>query len=203
MALPNRIWSTIQDAATLWECNVADIAGWADAGYFGIFTGIAPILSGEEIVAGKVTLAPMELLPMFRRCGTGPSEGLVRRVQPYGSEKWLMITEPADGVIVAMVDILIPQKEMRHFEEVYDVFNRVVKVAKYEDDGDYDWTSMGVEITRRIYEDGLPASQGEWIRELQDWFAAGSETGAFPDESSIRRRLTPILKVLKFKNPRR
>ena len=62
---------------------------------------------------------------------------------------------------------------------------------------------MSVEITRRVFEEGLPTSQAEWIRELQDWFAAQSETGEFPDERSIRRRLTPILKAVKFKNPKR
>jgi hypothetical protein len=49
----------------------------------------------------------------------------------------------------------------------------------------------------------LPASQNEWIRELQDWFAARSEGGAFPDERSIRRRIKPILDALKFKKPKR
>ena len=80
---------------------------------------------------------------------------------------------------------------------------RVAEGAGLGDDGDYDWPGMSVEITRRVFEEGLPKSQAEWIRELQDWFAAQSETGEFPDERSIRRRLTPILKAVKFKNPKR
>jgi hypothetical protein len=31
----------------------------------------------------------MELLPLFRRCGTGPTEGTMRRIQPIGRQDWL------------------------------------------------------------------------------------------------------------------
>jgi hypothetical protein len=58
---------------------------------------------------------------------------------------------------------------------------------------------MRIEITRRVYEQGLPDSQAAWIRELQDWFSDRSVDGSFPDERSIRRRLRPVLVALKFK----
>jgi hypothetical protein len=74
MALPKRVWFTLHEVAARWGCNIADIAGWADAGHFCIITGVTPIRSGAEIVAGKVALAPMDILPLFRRCGTGPGE---------------------------------------------------------------------------------------------------------------------------------
>ena len=62
---------------------------------------------------------------------------------------------------------------------------------------------MHVEITRRVFEEGLPVSQAEWIRELQDWFSNNSRDGTFPDERSIRRYLKPVLDALKFKRPKR
>jgi hypothetical protein len=203
MALPKRVWFTLHEVAARWGCNIADIAGWADAGHFCIITGVTPIRSGAEIVAGKVALAPMDILPLFRRCGTGPSEGRIRRVQLYGREEWLIITEPEGGIMVAIVDMMISTGEVQRFEDAYNVFDRGSDGAGLSEEGDYDWAAMNIEITRRVFEEGLPASQNEMIRELQDWFAARSEDGTFPDERSIRRRLKPILDALRFKRPKR
>lgn len=203
MALPKRVWFTLHEVAARWGCNIADIAGWSDEGRFCILTGVTPIRCGEEIVAGKVALAPMDLLPLFRRCGTGPSEGLIRRVQPFGRDDWLIITEPIGGIMVAIVDMLISAGDVQRFEDTHDIFERTPKSAGLSEEGDYDWAEMNIEITRRVFEEGLPASQNEMIRELQDWFAARSDDGRFPDESSIRRRLKPILDALKFKRPKR
>ncbi|WBU59621.1 hypothetical protein [Paracoccus albus] len=49
----------------------------------------------------------------------------------------------------------------------------------------------------RLHEDGLPATQGEWVAEVQDWFAKTSPGREIPDESTIRRRLTPIWRALR------
>ena len=100
MALPPRVFFTLHEASARWGCSIADIAGWADAGRFRILTGIAVVRCGEQIIAGKVVLSPMELLPLFRRHGNGPSEGVMRRIQPYGHPDWLLITEPAGGIPV-------------------------------------------------------------------------------------------------------
>ena len=203
MVLPQRVWFTVHETAARWGCNIADIAGWADAGHFDIITGIAPVLCGDEIVAGKVALPPMDLLPLFRRCGTGPNKGMIRRIQPVGREDWLIISEPADGLQVTIADMLIARQDVLRFEEANDLFGHGAEGAGPGGDGDYDWTAMHIEITRRVFEEGLPRSQSEWLRELQDWFAARSQTGAFPDESSIRRRLKPVLDVLNFQHPKR
>ena len=74
MALPPRVFFTLQEVTARWGCNIADVAGWADAGRFRIITGIAVVRCGDEIVAGKVMLSPMELMPLFRRCGELPPE---------------------------------------------------------------------------------------------------------------------------------
>ncbi|SNT18149.1 hypothetical protein [Antarctobacter heliothermus] len=203
MALPPRVFFTLQEIADRWGCPVSDMAGWAAMGTLKIVTGIPPIECGELRVAGLVQIQPTDVLPMFRRCGTGPHEAHLKRVRQLDREDWLYITAPEEGVLVSFSDLLILGQEVQRFEVVHNIFGRVAESAGLGDDGDYDWTGMNVEITRRVFEEGLPKSQGEWIRELQDWFAARSETGEFPDERSIRRRLTPILKALKFKNPPR
>lgn len=203
MRLPQRVFYPVHETAARWGCTVSDLAGWATMGTLRIVTGIPPIECGEHRVAGLVQIAPTDVLPMFRRCGTGPHEAHLRRVRPLETEDWLDITAPAEGVLVSIGDIMILGQELQRFEVANNLFGRVAEGAGLGDDGDYDWSGMSVEITRRVFEEGLPKSQADWIRELQDWFAAQSDMGEFPDERSIRRRLTPILKALKFKNPKR
>ena len=82
MGLPPRVYFTVHEVTARWGCNIADVAGWADAGRFRILTGIPAVRCGDDVVAGKVVLSPMELLPLFRRCGTGPTEGVMRRMTP-------------------------------------------------------------------------------------------------------------------------
>jgi hypothetical protein len=168
-----------------------------------IVTGIPPVHCGEQRVAGLVNIAPTDILPMFRRCGTGPQEAHLLRIQPVEAEGWLYITSPGDGVLVSIGDMMILGHDVHKFEVTNDLFGRVADGAGLGGGGDYDWAGMNVEITRRVFEEGLPKSQGEWIRELQDWFSTQSEDGSFPDEKSIRLRLAPILRALKFKHPKR
>lgn len=106
MALPPRVFFTLHEVTARWGCNIADVAGWADAGRFRILTGIPAVRCGGEVVAGKVVLSSMELLPLFRRCGTGPTEGVMRRIQPLDRQDWLLITDPAAGLPVTISDML-------------------------------------------------------------------------------------------------
>lgn len=203
MGLPQRVFYPVHETASRWGCSVSDIAGWAAMGKLRIVTGIPPVECGEWRAGGLVQVEPMDILPMFRPCGTGPREVRLHRVRPIESDEWLYITAPADGVRVSIGEVMIFADEVRKFEDLHDLFGRIAGGAGLGDKGDYDWEAMNAEITRRVFEEGLPESQGAWIRELQDWFAAKSETGDFPDEKSIRLRLAPILRALKFRHPKR
>ncbi|MFU8776037.1 MAG: hypothetical protein ACNA7M_00010 [Roseovarius sp.] len=203
MGLPQRVFYNIHEAAARWGCTVSDIAGWAGTETLKIVTGIQPIECGETRAGGLVQIQPMDILPLFRRCGTGPQSAIVRRIKQLEDTEWLYITTPADGVEVSIGDVMILGEDVQLFEEAHNLFGRIAEGAGLSDEGDYDWSAMNIEITRRVFEDGLPASQSEWIRELQDWFAAQSDDGAFPDERSIRRRVKPILDKLNFKRPKR
>lgn len=194
MALPPRVYFTLHEASARWGCSIADIAGWADEGRFRILTGIAAIRCGDEIVGGKVVLSPMELLPLFRRCGTGPSEGIMRRIQPLNRQDWLLITDPVGGIMVAVADMLILAGEVHAFEEENDMVRRVASGPGVT--SPYDWEGMNVALIQRIHNQGLPATQGELVAEMQDWFADRSDGKKMPDSRSIRRRITPIWKGL-------
>jgi len=195
MALPPRVFFTLHEASARWGCNIADIAGWADAGRLRILTGIPAVRCGEEIIAGKVVLSPMELLPLFRRCGTGPSEGVMRRIQPLDQQDWLLVTDPPGGIPVAVADMLILAEEVHSFEEENDMVRRVA--AGRGASTSYDWEGMTVALMLRIHDHGLPPTQAELIAEMQDWFADQTDGKKMPDSRSIRRRITPIWKALR------
>ena len=57
----------------------------------------------------------------------------------------------------------------------------------------YDWEKMAYGLIARATRDGAPASQSELVRWALDWFA---EQGDVPDESTARRRLTPLWREL-------
>lgn len=195
MALPPRVYFTLHEVTARWGCNIADVAGWADAGRFRILTGIAAVHCGDEIIAGKVVLSPMELLPLFRRCGTGPTEGIMRRIQPADRSDWLLITDPAGGIPVTVADMLILADEVHAFEEENDMVRRVSTGPGASTP--YDWEGMNVALIQRIHEQGLPATQSELIAEMQDWFADQSDGARIPDSRTIRRRITPVWKALR------
>jgi hypothetical protein len=203
MGLPQRVFYTVHEAAARWGCTISDIAGWSGTGSLRVVTGVPSVECGEKSASGLVQIQPTDILPIFRRCGTGPQAAPVRRIRPLEEEEWLHISTPEEGVMVSIGDVMILGNDVQRFEDTHNLFDRISDGAGLGEDGDYDWAGMHVEITRRVFEEGLPVSQAEWIRELQDWFSNNSRDGTFPDESSIRRRLKPVLDALKFRRPKR
>lgn len=194
MSLPPRVYFTLHEASARWGCNIADIAGWADAGKFRILTGISAIRCGEEIVGGKVVLSPMELLPLFRRCGTGPTEGIMRRIQMLNRPEWMFITDPVGGIVVAVADMMIRAEEVHAFEDQNEMGRRVAAGPGVSTS--YDWDGMNIALIVRIFDHGLPDTQADLVAEMQEWFADRSDGKKMPDSRSIRRRITPIWRAL-------
>lgn len=195
MALPPRVFFTLQEVTARWGCNIADVAGWAAAGKFHIMTGIGLVRCGDEIVAGRVVLSPMDLMPLFRRCGTGPTEGVVRRIMTKEKGPWQIITDPPSGVTVTVADMMITAVEVHEFEEENDMVRRVP--AGPGATTPYDWEGMNTALILRIHDHGLPATQAELVAEMQEWFADRSDGKKMPDSRSIRRRITPIWRALR------
>lgn len=194
MALPPRVYFTLHEAAARWDCTLADIAGWASVEKFDIVTAIAPVMSGMQIVAGYVAVPVTDILQMFRRCGTGPTRSHLRRVRPKSQGEWIMIDDPA-GIEVTLADLLIMAEDARRFETDCDLLRR--PASHIGSSARYDWDGMYIALMVRIHDQGLPATQAEWLGEVQEWFVATSESGEVPDERTIRRRLTPIWKALR------
>ena len=195
MALPPRAFFTLHETASRWGCTIADIAGWAAEGKFDIVTGIPLAVCDDEKVSGKVTLSPMDMLPLFRRSGTGPTAIKLLRMKPEPGRDWAYVTEPADGVEVSIADLLISGQDVLRFEDDYDLLRRIGGGTGAL--SPYDWEGMYVTMIKRIHEQGLPATQAELIGELQEWFADVAENDEVPEESTIRRRLRPFWRALR------
>ena len=197
MALPPRVFFTLYETSVRWDCSIADIAGWADVGKLKIKTGIGLVRCGDVSVAGRVTLSPMDLLPLFRRSGTGPSEGMMRRIMPPDSTEWLIITEPVGGIAVAVADMLILAEDVFAFEDDHDMVRKPSSGSGGNGGGAlYDWDGMNLALIVRIHNNGLPLTQADLIAEMQHWFADQSNGTKMPDSRSIRRRITPIWNAL-------
>lgn len=194
MKLPKREFHTVHEVASRWGYTIADVAGWSAAGHFDILTGIPPAMCGGKTVAGEVIIAAFDILPMFRCSGTGPQTACVRRVRIKGQTDWMLITDPAGGVEVSIADLLISGQQVYRFEDKNQMFHRVS--GSTGSVSPYDWEGMLQALVLRIYERGLPASQGELVAEMQEWFVEHSDGNDVPDERSIRRRITPIWRAL-------
>lgn len=193
MALPSRTFYSIHEAAARWGCTLADIAGWAEAGHFDLITGISYAETGEETIAGKIAIHAMDVLPIFRRTGTGPMRFRANRIKPLenGPSDWKFITAPEGGIEVDLDDIMISSSDLTQFEIDCGIMRRAG-----QGQSKYDWDGMYVAACRRLFIEGLPASQTEFIREMEAWFFRTSKDGDAPDESSIRRKITPIWREL-------
>ena len=194
MKLPKREFYTVHEVATRWGYTIADVAGWSAAGHFDILTGIPPAMCGEKVVAGEVIISAFDILPMFRRCGTGPQTAWLRRVRTKSETEWQLLTEPAAGVEVSVADLLITGQQVHRFEEKNELFRRMS--GSTGSVSPYDWEGMLQALALRLHEQGLPASQGELVGEMQEWFVENSDGNDVPDERSIRRRITPIWRAL-------
>jgi hypothetical protein len=195
MTLPTPAYFAVNDLSARWGCTNADIAGWAASGNFDILTGIPPVHFNDEVIAGEVIIRPFDILPMFRRCGTGPQTAKVRRVRKKDMPVWALITTPRKGVKVSIADLLVAGKQVHRFEEKNNLLGRIRGGTGSV--SPYDWEGMLQALTLYIHDEGVPASQGSLVSAMQDWFAEYGDADDIPDERSIRRRVSPVWRALK------
>jgi hypothetical protein len=195
MKLPPRAFVWLTEACIRWNCSAADIISWASAGRLQIVTGITPFRFGAEIFSGIVEVPASEILPLFRRCETGPTEIQVLQFRPIDRKDWKFVTDPAGGVVVALADLMILAPEMHRFEAEHELF-------RYSHSGQgperkYDWDGFYVEIIKRVHFHGVPEKQADLIDQMADWFARRSDSGDAPDVSTIRKRVAPVWRALR------
>ena len=194
MKLPQREFYTLHEVAARWGCALADISGWSTAGELDVITGIPPTFCGTTRVSGTVVICTMDILPMFRRTGTGPQNAHLRRLRTEDAVDWLFVTEPSQGVDVSIADLLLRSKQVIKFEDTHDLLRRISGGTGSV--SPYNWDSMTKAFLIRIHVRGIPATKAEMIGDIQDWFVANSNGAEIPSERSIRRHVDDLWKML-------
>ena len=195
MGLPPRAFYSIQEAAARWDCSLSDIAGWASVDRFDIAVGIGPTQCGDQVLAGFVAVSVPDILPLFGHGETAPGNRRLKRIRALGETDWQLITKPVKGIFVTLADLTITAEDVRQFEEECDLLRR--PAAHIGSTSNYNWDGMYIFLILRVHDQGVPPTQAEWVGEVQEWFVRQSQTGKVPDESTIRRRITPIWKSLR------
>ena len=196
MALPARVFWTLENLAVRWGCAPAEIVGWATEGIIEIVTSIGLVqCDGTEPLVGLVVVCAEDIMPLFRRNRPDSKACMIWRIRPQRTATWKIITAPAHGVEIELDDLLVTARSAQRFEDEYDPLQRVhVSPGR---SSRHDWEGMLQALMIRLFEHGLPESQAEFVAEGQDWFVANAKDGSVPDESQIRRKLSPIWRALK------
>ena len=124
MSLPPRAFYSLNETYARWGCAAADLAGWAATDHLTLVTSIASVICGKQPVAGIVVVSAADMMRMFRRHGPSDEECRIYRIRPQGSAEWQYITEPADGVVIKITDLLLLAEEVQKFEDERDLLRR-------------------------------------------------------------------------------
>lgn len=197
MGLPPRVFYTIFEVSARWGCTPADIIGWAALDKIELITGVPLLETDDGPLSGLVAVHGADLLPMFRRDGSSPSEFALRRVRAIAAGDWVLIPATAEALIVQMHDIYILAEHLQRFEDEHEMMPGGRRASSAAPTFKYDWDAMYVAVIKRIHEHGLPETQAEFVGEFQEWFGRRDPNGEAPDERTIRRRLNPIWRALR------
>ncbi len=210
MALPPRSFYSIYEAAMRWGVLPADIIGWALEARLDISIALPPVQAGGNPLAGLCIIEPADILPMFRRDGGGPASIAIRRAREADADALAWISDPSEGVPITAADVLITRRDLERFEEEYDLFGARAdgRESGRRPGGPgaparYDWDAFYAALLRRLYDEGMPQTQSELVRDMQDWFDkqdAGGRGG--PDESTIRRKVQAVWRELRHGDAR-
>jgi hypothetical protein len=205
MQLPPRSFHSLTEIAIRWSVTPFDVIGWSIDGLLALSIALPPVKTGpSETLSGLADVEAAHLLPLFRRDGAPSPTVAIRRVKAGDGFRW--IADPAEGVAITAADVLVRRPEVERFERQYGFFNGLhapesdAAAAAHRRGGPgvpprHDWDAFYAALARRIHEYGVPATQAELVREMVAWFEARDVEHA-PDESTIRRKITPIWREL-------
>lgn len=194
MSLPPRVLFTLLEIAARWGCSKGDVAAWAATEKLELVTAVSPRRFGDGQVAGLTAIPAADILSMFRRCGTGPTECEVRRLRKLGSKEWVFAPPEEPGVMVAKADIVILADEVSRFEDKHGMFRRRSGGGIEQR---YDWDGFYKAMILRLHFEGVPEQLGDLVGEMQEWFIDNTADGVVPEESTIRKRISPIWRALR------
>lgn len=195
MALPGQSLFSIDEVAMRWIAQPHQIAQFGAQESIEVLTSISPVSAGNEQIAGLVVVAMADLLPMFRRDGSGPVQMRLRRLRRPSEKDWRVVTDPAEGVMVAAADLLIDVNEMLRFEDQHELVRRAHRGRGPEPK--FDWDEFWRAVAVYVHEHGVPTTLKEFTEAMSNWFLDQSEGESCPSDSVIRKKLSPLWNELR------
>ncbi len=149
----------------------------------------------HEFLRGVFNLSPRDAWNLLRE-GTKEIDSLA--AEEKGGYIDLQPTSHQNGFVAVVGDVLVRRDEVERFETENSP-SRAVPAEPIVRGGPgvppkYDWDGFWVEACRRIHDDGIPATQAAFVREMQDWFDAQGATA--PDQSTIKKKISRLWKAL-------
>ena len=204
-----RPFHSLSDIANRWSIVPIDLVGWASEGLLALSVATPPVkTASSRILCDLAEIAGTDVLPLFRPDGAKQERVCIRRIRAHGETEWQWISEPAEGLTISAPDVLITRAEVERFAQQNNLLDGEsilgTKQAKRSDrrrsagpgaPPRYDWDSFFAAITRRVYADGLPATQSELVREMLEWFQTRQDEQT-PDESTVRRKVALVWREL-------
>ena len=190
---PSAFYS-FKQLALRWECMTSQVVDAAILGQIRVVTGIVPVDCDRQRIGGMVQVNIADILPMFRRVGRSEKTATLRRIAPYEGGDWLYITDPLEGIVISSDDLLVPGQDVQRYEDERDLLRRSAHSAGATPR--YDWDAMYAWLFKRINDEGLPVSQAALVGEVQEWFIRNSKSGKVPEDSTIRKRIVMIWRIL-------
>jgi len=193
-AAPNAFFS-IMELAIRWECTPPKVVDAALLGQLCVVVGIPPVRCDDQCIGGLVRVNVADMLPMFRRTGPSDDTTILRRIAPYEGGDWMHITDPAEGIAIRSSDLLVPWQDVQQYEDARELLRRSVNTGGSTPR--YDWDAMYAWLFKRINDKGLPESQTALVGEVQDWFVRHATSGKVPEDSTIRKRISLVWRILR------
>lgn len=208
MPAPPRSFLTVADTAIRWQVAPLDIAAWAIDGEIALSAVLPAVETADkQIASGIVEIDGADVVALFRRDGSPRKSTVIRRFRRAKTSEWDWIVHPADGVILTAADVIILRREFERCERAWGLFQSGRDSIVDGGTGmrkrlpgpgappKHDWDAFAGAVARRVHEQGMPASQGELVRDMMEWFADREATQT-PDERTVRRKVSAIWKEL-------
>jgi hypothetical protein len=205
MPLPPKLFYPICEIAGRWSVSPIDIVGWAIDGRITLSAAL-PLVEAKQgrPVEGLVEISGQEVFDLFDAGTNKKSAVRVQRFRRRPGARWEKIVTPADGVPLKPSGVIIARTEAERFEREHGIFGHHAAendqskacegpIGQSGAPARYNWNAFAGAVARRVHDEGMPASQGELVRDMLDWFAA---SGRVPDESTVRRRVQALWPVL-------
>ena len=188
MKLPGRAYYNIWEQAARWGCTAADVIEWATLDHFTLQASIPQIEAQGMRTGGMMALNAQDLMPYFRRVGSGLEPFPVYRARPIDSDSWITAKTPPE---ISPLDVMISARDARAFEEE----NGLGPAKPAEPVSRHDWDGMWGFVVTRIFLHGIPDNCSALARECEEWFTRRDASTA-PDISTILKKLRPTYREL-------